>query len=411
MAWVLISVTGLILFALGSFFFALCESALFSLAPWQVKIIREKSGGTNNLVDQLLAHHQDLLSTILLGNTLSNGGVVASLLTLAMMEGWSMIFPILFLFITILFIGELIPKTIGVRAPEIWSARIARPMWAVHQFLSPIRKIGQWTAAAMFRAASQRSLKPQAGISDGEYQELVDLAFHEGTLGASEKEIILQIVNLEGKTARDVMKARSRMACISDDCSVDEMLVLARKFQKRRLPIYDETPDVIVGILNTRALLLNPQIDLADAIEFPSFVPETMNLLQLLKSLQKQQRGLAIVLDEFGGTAGIVTLEDILEEIIGKIKNEHVASGFVIEKLGPGKWRVNGITRLEDFRRECPEIGIINGVETVGGLMVNEMQVVPAAGESLTYRGVKLTAKSVDDRRVKELLIEVTRKK
>src|SRR3981081_3617311 len=114
------------------------------------------------------------------------------------------------------------------------------------------------------------------------------------------------------------MKPRAQMACKSDELSIEEMIEAARKHRHRRLPIYDETPDTIVGILNTRALLLDPQIDLADAIEFPSFVPETMNLLQLLKSLQRQQRGLAIVLDEFGGTAGIVTMEDILEEMIGE---------------------------------------------------------------------------------------------
>ncbi len=162
------------------------------------------------------------------------------------------------------------------------------------------------------------------------------MAYQQGALAQSEKEIILQIISLDRRTAREVMKPRSQMAAISDDLSVEEMIAAARKYKHRRLPIYDETPDTIVGILNTRALLLDPQIDLADAIEFPSFVPETMNLLQLFKSLQRQQRGLAIVLDEFGGTAGIVTMEDILEEVIGQIQGEAEAEGFVMEKLGSG---------------------------------------------------------------------------
>src|SRR6185295_9319154 len=148
-----------------------------------------------------------------------------------------------------------------------------------------------------------------------DYQELLEVAFQQGTLAASEKEIILQIINLDRRTAKDVMKPRSRMACIPDDLSIEEMIQAARKFRHRRLPMYDETPDTIVGILNTRALLLDPEVDLADAIEFPSFVPESMNLLQLLKSLQRQKRGMAIVMDEFGGTAGLVTTEDILGEM------------------------------------------------------------------------------------------------
>ena len=200
------------------------------------------------------------------------------------------------------------------------------------------------------------------------------------------------------------------MACISDDATVEEMIAAARKFKHRRLPIYDETPDTIVGILNTRALLLDPKIDLADAIEFPSFVPETMNLLQLFQSLQKQQRGLAIVLDEFGGTAGLVTMEDILGQLVGKIRAEaRQPEGFVMEKLTPGRWRVNGTMRLDDFRREYPALGDVAEVETMGGLLTHLLGVVPDTGESATFRGLKLTAQAVDERRVRELLVETVK--
>ena len=122
---------------------------------------------------------------------------------------------------------------------------------------------------------------------------------------ARRKKSSCRLSNLDKRTAKDVMRPRAQMDSIPDDLSIEEMIAAARRCKHRRLPIYDETPDTVVGILDTRALLLDPQIDLADAIEFPSFVPETMNLLQLLKSLQRQQRGLAIVLDEFGGTAGV----------------------------------------------------------------------------------------------------------
>jgi putative hemolysin len=131
-----------------------------------------------------------------------------------------------------------------------------------------------------------------------------------------------------------------------------------------------------------------------------------MNLLQLLKSLQRQRRGLAIVLDEFGGTAGIVTTEDILQEVIGKIRRESDAESFLMEKLGPGRWRMSGSFRLDDFRREYPPLGEVADVETMGGLLVNLAEVVPASGESVTFRGLKLTAQSTDERRVKELLVE-----
>jgi CBS domain containing-hemolysin-like protein len=184
------------------------------------------------------------------------------------------------------------------------------------------------------------------------------------------------------------------------------MIAAAKKFRHRRLPIYDETPDTIVGILNTRALLLDPAIDLSEVIEFPSFVPETMNLLHLFQSLQKQRRGLAIVLDEFGGVAGLVTMEDILGLLVGKIRVESPSGGFVMEKLGPESWRVNGTMRLGDFRREYPALPRVEEVETLGGLLTHLLGVVPAPGESAAFSGLKLTARVADERCVRELLVE-----
>jgi putative hemolysin len=303
--------------------------------------------------------------------------------------------------------SEVLPKTLAVRAPELWALRIARVM-ALFQWVSlPFRRIAQAVNAAIVRLAGPLAGKPVAEEDAGEYRELLELAYQQGTLAQSEKEIILQIISLDRRTVREVMRPRSQMAAIRDDLSVEEMLAAARQFKHRRLPMFDETPDTIVGVLNTRALLLNPAADLADVIEFPSFVPEIMNLLQLLKSLQRQHHGLAIVLDEFGGTAGLVTLEDILGQLVGRINVEQSAEGFVMAQLSPGKWRVSGVMRIDDFRRVHPPLGDQPDVDTMGGLLVKLLGVVPATGETATYRGLKLTAHTVDERRVRELIVEV----
>jgi CBS domain containing-hemolysin-like protein len=207
------------------------------------------------------------------------------------------------------------------------------------------------------------------------------------------------------------MKPLSQMVGISDDLPVEEMIETARRHRHRRLPIYDETPDTIVGILNTRALLLNPQTDLSEAIEFPSFVPASMNLLQLLKSLQRQKRGLAVVLDEYGGTAGLITTEDILAEMVGELRNEGEAQGFVLERLGAGRWRANATMRLEDFRREHPAVGDPPEVETLGGLVVHHWGVVPAVGATCVLRDLKFTVTAADERRVREVLVETVDKR
>jgi putative hemolysin len=328
---------------------------------------------------------------------------------MALNKHWPLAGTVAVLFMLILIGCEVVPKTLAVRRPERWALRVARPLLWIQTLALPFRRVAQRIDSAILKAIIPKTIQPHSSLTDADYQELLELAYQQGALAHSEKEIILQIIQLDQRTVKEVMKPRSQMAAISDDLSIEEMIEAARRHKHKRLPIYDETPDTIVGILNTRALLLDPQIDLADAIEFPSFVPDSMNLLQLLKSLQRQQRGLAMVLDEFGGTAGIVTTEDILEEIIGKIRGEKEAEEFVLEKLGPGRWRVSGTLRLDDFRREYPALGEVTEVETMGGLLMTLTEAVPSPGDSRTFRGLKLTAQATDERRVKELMVEVTK--
>jgi putative hemolysin len=401
---------GVLGFAAASFFFALAETALFSLGKWRARQLAERSPGAGGAVAALLKEPQDLLATIVLGNTLANSALVAVALWMSLdVKGAHLGLTLVGTFLLILLGCEVVPKTLAVRMPEAWALRVAGPMTLLVRWTRPLRQVAQRGNEALLRAAIPKSITAQPALTDADYRELVELAFQQGTLAASEKEIILQIIQLDRRTAKDVMRPRARMAAIPDDLPVEEMVAAARKFGHERLPLYDESPDTIVGILNCRALLLEPNGDLADAIEFPSFVPESMNLLQLLSALQRQRRGLAIVMDEFGSTAGLVTMEDILEAIVGEIRGEGEAPGFVMEELAPGRWRVNGTMRVEDFRRELPDFGELPGVDTMGGLLVALKEVVPQAGESAVFGEVRLTAHAADERRVREVLVELVK--
>jgi len=409
MATPIVAVVLVLAFASASFFFALAETALFSLGKWQVRQMAERTPRGGELVARLLAEPQDLLATMVLGNTFATAAMLATAFWMALHGRWPLGLTMIGLLVLTLIGCEVLPKTLAVRRAERWSLRVARPMFVLQKLTRPLHQVAQKLNTAILKAAAPQTLKSQTALTDAEYQELLELAFQQGTLEQAERDIILQIISLDRRTVKEVMRPRSQMAAISDDSTIEEMIAAARRFKFRRLPIYDETPDTIVGILNTRALLLDPQADLADVMEFPSFVPETMNLLQLLKSLQRQQRGLAMVLDEFGGTAGIVTLEDILGELVGKRRGEAEAGGFVMEKLGPGRWRVCGTMRVEDFGREYPALGDIPEVETMGGLLAKLLDVVPNQGQAATFRGLKLTAQVADERRVRELLVETAK--
>ena len=404
------AITAILFFAGASFFFALSETALFTLGQWQVRQLVEGGSRAGRIIGDLLKEPQDLLATLALGNTFANAAMLAVALRMVFDDHWFLFLTMVSLLVLTLVGGEVFPKTLAVREPELWARRVAWPLAFFQKITRPLFRGAQWLNAAILKKAAAQTGAPRSGaLTDAEYQELLEMAYRQGTLAESEKEIILQIISLDQRMARDVMRPRSGMACLSDDASVPEMIAAARKFRYRRLPIYDEAPDTIVGILNTRALLLDPKIDLSEVIEFPSFVPETMNLLHLFQSLQKQRRGLAIVLDEFGGVAGLVTMEDILGLLVGKIRVEHQTGGFVMEKLGPGRWRVNGTMRLGDFRREYPALARVDEVETLGGLLTHLLGVVPAAGESAEFSGLKLTASAADERCVRELIVQRTK--
>jgi putative hemolysin len=403
-AWV--AMVAILIFAGASFFFALAETALLSLSKWQARQLAERHPHAGKIVAQLLEQPQDLLAAMVLGNTFANAALLAVALRKVFSGEWPLVLSVAVLLALVLIGCEVFPKMLAVRQPERWALRVSWPLLWFVNVTTPLCRVAQKLDEGILKLAAPTFLVPPAALTDAEYQELLEMAYQQGTLAEAEKETILQIISLDQRTAREVMRPRAAMACISDDAAIEEMLAAARKCKHRRLPIYDETPDTIVGILNARALLLNPRMDLADAIEFPSFVPETMNLLQLFKSLQKQQRGLAMVLDEFGGTAGLVTMEDILGELVGQIHAEVKPEGFVMEKLAPGHWRVNGTMRLDDFRREFPALGAVSEVETMGGLLAHLLGVVPANGQSAAFRGLTLTAQVADERRVRELLVQ-----
>ena len=403
----LIALLGMLVFAAASFFFALAESALFSLGKWRVQQFAAREPQRWDLVERLLLAPQDLLATIVLGNTLANGAMIAMALAMALFFGHWPFWPTAGgLLLVLLLLCEVLPKTLAVRRPEAWAPRVARLMRFFLDLSAPVRKLAQGIDALLLNLFIPAAIKPQTTLTDEEYQELLEMACQQGALAVTEKEIIVQIIHLDRRTVGEVMRPRSQMASLSDNLPVEEMIAVARRHPYRRLPIYDETPDTIVGVLNTRLLLADPEVDLADVVEFPSFVPESMNLLQLLKSFQRRRHTMAIVLDEYGATAGLVTLEDILHELFGEFHREGEAEGFVMEKLGAGRWRVSGTMLLEDFQREYPALGAVAGVVTMGGLAAVLAEVVPTVGDVLSHRGLKLTVQAADERRVKELLVE-----
>lgn len=403
--WVMCAV-GILLLAGVSFFFSLAETALGALPRWEVRRLAEMYPRRGPLVQRLTAQPEELLATTALGNTLAVGAILLLTLMLATDTPGGRWLAVLGASAGVLALCEVVPKALAVRAPARWALRVAHPLAAVQGVLGPLRRGVSRLAAAAQRRLASRLPRRAAARPDEELGELLEMAAQQGALLREEKDIIQAIVSLDRRQARDVMRPRATMDALSDELSVAEMCAAARRLRRRRLPIYDESPDTIVGILNTNRLLLDPEADLAEAMDFPSFVPESMNLLALFLSLQRQRRGVVVVLDEFGVPSGLVRLEDIIGEMLPFAAGGAAGTQEFCEALGPGRWRVGGATRMSEFRRHWPALGNIPGVKTMGGLLCAQLDVVPSAGQSASFAGLRLTAQLVDPRRVRELLVE-----
>ena len=306
----------------------------------------------------------------------------------------------------IAFYCVLISKKLAFKFLEAWETRLAKPVLLILWLAKPLGFMSEFICKKIMHSLTPKNFHPEEVTSEEEFAELIDLAYQQGVIERSEREILNEIIKLDQKTAEEVMKPRSDMICIEDTSDLIKMTSFSKQHNHTRIPIYNETPDNVVGILNTRKLLLSPDDDVSEAIEFPSFVPSTMNLMNLLQSLQKQRRGLAIVLDEFGGTAGLITIEDILEELVGEMREEGEQIEFTVEKLHWNRWRVNGTLPIEDFQNVIPELKTVPEVDTMGGLFAALNEVVPKKGESLKYCALELTVVSADERRVKELIVK-----
>lgn len=396
-------VAGALLACAGmSFFFALAEAALFTLSRWQLRELVAARPAAGRGVEALRERAEEVLATIVLGNAFANAGLVALALWLVFRHDWPLAGALGGVWLLILVVGEVIPKSLALRAPGFWAPRVAPAIEAWRRLTGPLCRLARWGNERLLALVVPAGVRHGAAASPAEYRELLELAQEQGQLQPGEKEIILHILELDQRTAGDVMRPRAEVVALPDDLSVPAMVAAARKYRHRRLPLYDGTLDTIVGVLNTRRLLLDPDGDLAEAIEFPSFVPESMNLLTLLRSLQRQKRGLAIVLDEFGSVAGVVTIADILGFAVRA--PEGPGQHHFLEPLPEGGWRAGGALRLEDFRRVYPALGAAPpGVDTLAGLVLSQTGTVPVPGTVVSYAGLRLTVTRATERRILEL--------
>src|SRR5881397_180599 len=250
-------------------------------------------------------------------------------------------------------------------------------------------------------------LRSRTRLSDEELGTLLQIGEEEGTLYQGEAEMIQDIIKLGDRTAKDCMKPRVDSFMLPDDLTNGEVIARLKEKRHRRVPVYADTPDQILGIIDVKMFLMDPSDHYTEKLIAPSFVPETMRALELLKLFLTHTQGLAIVLDEFGGTEGVITMGDIVEEILSDAVPRADVESY-IEPLEDGKFLVSGSARLDDLSEHLGFQIEAEGIDTIGGFVFTRLGYLPASGAKLEIPRLAITVRKAGRKRIKEILLEKT---
>ena len=388
------------------------EAAYFSLGRARLVRMADRSSGTGG-PPVLIERPHDLLVTLLVGITLINisaAGLAAHLAHQLVGPILGPVVEMLGMIVLLTTFGEVLPMTLAVKYPERFLAVVGRPVAWLNWVLAPFRVVlGGLTRLTVQIIGRDREGQPE--LSEEELRTLVDVGASEGVVDREEREMIHKVFELEDTLVRSVMVPRTDMFCLPIDTPREEILPALRENLHSRVPVYEGSLDVVVGLLYTKDLLpyvgtgLPADFDLRTQLHPPYFVPESKRADALLQEFLAKKLHMAIVVDEYGGTAGLVALEDLLEELVGEIADEYDEPERLILRLDESTFRVSGKLAVEDLNAATGLSLSNESYDTVGGWVLDLFGRVPRKGERRETPELVVTVEKVERTRVVEVLI------
>lgn len=403
----------------ASAFFSGSETALFSLSRHdRLRFSREK-GIVAEAITALLSETRSLLITILLGNMTVNVLVFVISTVLLMRYSrsehhspWLLMLGSVLPLLAVILLGEVLPKLLSARMAVQASRLVAAPLFMVHRAMGPVRLVMQaGIVAPMARLIAPR--RRTAELSAGELQSLVELSQSRGIIDAHEEQLLQQVLSLSQLKVRDIMKPRVDVIAFDADDDPAVLLDMIRLTFVRRIPVFEGDLDHILGILDARRFLVERPTRPAQTrklVQPVMFVPEQQRVDRLLTSMRQAAAAVAIVVDEFGGTAGLVTLEDILEQVVGQIAGAYEpAQDDPVRQIGPGQWRVSADLGIGEWAQTFGLTRHLTdlGVSTLGGVVMAQLGRVPRAGDRITLGNLTLEVLSMRGRRVDAIMLRL----
>ena len=410
-------VIALLSFIILSAFFSTSETALFSLNKLQLKKIQkeEENNWRIKSIIKLLDDPQRTLISILIGNMFVNitASSLATYLAIKLIGNMGIGIASGIMIFTILVFGEIVPKSLAVVNAENISKRVAKPIEIISIGLFPLIKVFKALIIVLYYFFGKKSTREKKEITEEDLITLIDAGKDEGVIEEEENEMIRNIFEFGDTMVREVMIPRVDMACISSDTKLGSILKMINKMGHSRIPVYEDTIDNIVGILYAKDLLgvyqkwytSREKFDLKEIIREAYFVPENKKIDELLDIFQKDRIQIAIVIDEYGGTAGLITMEDVVEEVVGEIIDEYDREIKLFEMIEDNTVITDAMISIEKINEilniEIPE----NGFETLGGFIYDLLGRIPKKDEKIKYQNCQIIVEQVVKNRIRRVKI------
>ena len=405
----------LVFLLMCSAFFSGSETAMFSLNYIRLKHLEKEGSATAKIVANFLKRPSKLLVTILIGNQVVNifaSSTTASLCVGLFGEQAGPIVATVGMTILLLIFGEVTPKTFAVQFPQKYAFFVSRPLLFFSKIVFPIRIILTSIADAILRLIGGAPKSHERLLTGQEFRTLLNVSEHEGVVEAIEKKMIDNLFDFSEMTVKEIMIPRTDMFCFSLDHSFDDILEKCRTELHAKVPVYEETLDRIAGIVYVKDLLPFIQegresFQLRDFLREAYFIPESKKVQELLKDFQEKKIHIAIVVDEYGGTAGLVCLEDILEEIIGDISDEFDSDNlpWCVTLEEGRRYKVNAMMHIHEFNQEFDTDFSQEFYGTVAGLFLHELGRIPKKGDTITIDDLSLTVSKLRNIRILEVIV------
>ncbi len=402
----------LVFLLMASAFFSASETSLMSLSKIRIRYMEEEGVKGAKLVASLIEKSGDLLSSILVGNNLVNIAAtsVSTSLFLSIYGSKGVAIATAVMTVLVLIFGEITPKTIAANSPEKLALIVAKPINLIMKIAKPAVWVFNLLTGIIFKILGIDNNGAKPFITEEELKTMVNVSHEEGVLEMEEREIINNVFQFGDMQAKEAMIQRLDMVAVSIEDTYDEIIELFKTEKLSRLPVYKESIDDIVGILNIKDIIFLSdeeinKFDIKDYVREAFFTYEFKKITQLLEEMKKEKSQMAIVVDEYGGTAGLLTIEDLVEVIVGDIDDEYDEEEEEIVKVSENEYVVEGSTKISDVN----EILGINfeseEFDSIGGFIIGYLKRIPEEHELIEVENVKFNVESIDKNRINKIRI------